>query len=184
MPEMRRKDLPAITVRTEALTEIPIEIPIEIRTEVRAEVLTEILTEILIELPIEALIEDRTIADVIPVPAVPTRTEEVWAMADLRETDRTVALTDRAVRVWKMVRMTAAVAALVQVVTAAITIVAAIAEAMADRQIDSEITSRVRASLQRLPERILKRNVKRTRDVSVRRRISAPRKITSTKKRM
>ena len=104
-------------------------------------------------------------------------TEEVWAMADLREED----LTDRVVRVWKAVRVIAAVTAMVSAVTA---ITAATEEAMADRVIDSEITDRIRASLRNLQVKILRRSAKMKRDVSVRRRTtSVPRRTISTKTR-
>ena len=112
-------------------------------------------------------------------------------MEDLREKDpRATAredLTDLLVLIWQAVRritaVTAAVQALMRVVTAALAIKTAAVQAMTDREIDSQITSRAKALWQKLLQRIWKRNVKKTRDVSVRRRISAPKKICSTKRK-
>ena len=106
-----------------------------------------------------------------------TQTEEVWAMADLREAD----LTGRVVRVWKAARVIAGITATVSAVTA---ITAATKEAMADRVIDSEITDRIRASLRNLQVKILRRSAKMKRDVSARRRTtSVPRRTISTRTR-
>ena len=111
-------------------------------------------------------------------------------MEDLREKDpRATAredLTDLPVLIWQAVRRitagTAAVQALTRAVNAALAIKTAAEQAMTDREIDSVILSRAKALWQKLPQRTWRRSVRKTRDASVRRRISAPRRICSTKR--
>ena len=112
-------------------------------------------------------------------------------MEDLREKDsRATAredLTDLLVLIWQAVhRITGAIAAaqaLTRAVNAALALRTAVVQEMTDREIDSQITSRAKALWQKLPQRIWRRSVKKTRDVSVRRRISAPKRICSTKRK-
>lgn len=100
----------------------------------------------------------------------------------LRVTDR-MDLREMADRVLKAVKLIVAVREVVRAVTVILTAVRVTAEAMADREPDSEIINRLRASLERLRQRTLRRSARKIRDGQiVRRRESAPKKITSTKK--
>ena len=167
-----------IRMPEEQMTDLPVTAVIRIiadRIGIRIEDRTEIKTGIRAEIRI-------IVSVTIVLRVVSSRTKEVRAMAIPEETDR-VALTDRVVRAWRTVKMIAAAATVVQVMSAVITIVTAMAEAMADREIDSQIINSLRASLPMHRVRILKRSARKTREGSVRRKISAPRRIISTKKR-
>lgn len=110
------------------------------------------------------------------------RAEEATEMADLRETEGTD-FRDLADRVWKAVRVTGAVLALVRAVTAVLTVLREITEQVADREPDSEIRGRVRALQVKLRQRIWKRGARKIRDVqAARRRINAPKRITSMRR--
>lgn len=145
----RQTDLRTVTVTT-AITVRAVTVRIIVTTVDRTSV-ARAVTTVTTETAIVTIV--RVATDRVTVRADRMVTEEVWAMADLREAD----LTDRVVRVWKAVRVIAAVTAMVSAVTA---ITAATEEAMADRVIDSEITDRIRASLRNLQARILRRSAK------------------------
>ena len=145
----RQTDLRTVTVTT-AITVRAVTVRIIVTTVDRTSV-ARAVTTVTTETAIVTIV--RVATDRVTVRADRMVTEEVWAMADLREAD----LTDRVVRVWKAVRVIAAVTATVSAVTA---ITAATKEAMADRVIDSEITDRIRASLRNLQARILRRSAK------------------------
>ena len=96
-------------------------------------------------------------------------------MADLPTTKTVLRdLPDLASRV---ARVSAAVAAVTRAVAVVLAVIAAIAEAMEDREIDSAISQRLRDLRQKLLQKISRRSVKKKRDASVRRKISATAKI-------
>ena len=139
--------------------------------------------ETAMETDLRVITEDRTIAgrtaeavttgirDVLRTDS--TRTEEVWEMADLRETEPADLIT----AIPKAVRAISVLAAAIQVITVALAIIHAIREEMADREVNSEITDRAKDLLLRQPARTWKRSVRKIRDVSVRKKISATKKI-------
>ena len=116
--------------------------------------------------------------------AVPrTSTEEEREMEDIR-TDKTVSrsLQDLVWTVIRAVRVTVAVLAVLRVLDAALAVAARAAEAMEGREVTPEITEAAKALRQKLPQRIWRKSVRKKRDASVRRRISAPKKTISTRK--
>jgi hypothetical protein len=113
------------------------------------------------------------------------RTGEVQKMADLRATGKTD-FRDLLGRIRKVVRAAAGITQAAQAITEVLEIMTAAQEAMKDREISSEITeipSRARALLRKQAEKIWRRSARKTRGVSVRRRISAPRKTISMRKK-
>jgi hypothetical protein len=125
-----------------------------------------------------AVLRDRVLTAV-------SRTEEVREMQDLRATGQE-ASRDLLNRMVKTLRTAAGMLTALRVLTGALAVMTGLAEALKGREISSEtaeIPSRARASLRRQAERIWKRSVRKTRDASVRRRISAPRKTISMRKK-
>ena len=113
------------------------------------------------------------------------REEEEQQVVDLRETGQAVDIRGRLGRVRKAVRAIAGMAEAVRVLDAALAVMAATTEQMAEREISSgveETISKVRAMLLRPAERIWRRSARKTRGASARRKISAPRRIISTRR--
>lgn len=116
--------------------------------------------------------EEIRIPNVLPRGVLTDRAEEALIMEDRPTTGR-MALRDLQDLALTVIRVTAAVEAAARAVAAASAVTAAITEAMAGREIDSEVSQRLKALWQRLRPRIWKRSVRKKRDASVRKRISA-----------
>ena len=106
------------------------------------------------------------------------RIAEVHRMADRQATwTEQTDLADRLVRVLRVVRVTVGVLGAMQVLAAALTVADAMAEAMRDREPAEDL-------LRKLPQRIWRKSATMTRGASAARRIiSAPERITSTRRK-
>lgn len=102
--------------------------------------------------------------------------EQVQEMADLPTTNRTD-LREVQDPASKVARVSALVAAAVKTAAVVLAVSAAIADRAADREIDSVISLQLRDLREKLLQRISKRSVRKTRDASVRKKISATARI-------